>query len=99
MDKGSPTPLSSRDMSARTCLIVAGVLLVSGTVVISPTAGIAAIILGGLVSAIGTCLGYARYGNIGLALLVAAVLLTAWRLPDARTEYGRYLDKVLEESR
>ncbi len=98
MNKYATQSPSSREVSARTCLIVAGVLLIVGIVVINPTAGVLAFVLAALLALIGICLGFRRYGVAGIILLLIAVALIAWRLPDAQEDYGRYLEKVQQKS-
>lgn len=94
MNTESALPPTSREISARTCLIVSAVLIVLGMVIISPVGAVAMFALSALFTLAGLGLGHKRYGKAGLALLIIAILLTAWSFPEARNDYGRYLEKV-----
>lgn len=98
MSQHTAQPPTPREVSARTCLVVAAILLIVGIVVISPTGGLSAFVLAALLALIGIGLGFRRYGVAGIILLVIAIALIVGQLPEAREDYGRYLESVQQNS-
>ena len=85
---------SNKETSSRTCLITSAILMVLGVVVLSPVAGVATLILSILFSLTGVCLGFKRYGKIGVVLVMIGIALALGRFPDARNDYGQYLERA-----
>jgi hypothetical protein len=85
---------TNKETSSRTLLVTSAILIVLGVVVISPVAGVATLFLSALFALTGVCLGFKRYGKIGLVLLIIGIALMTGRFQDARNDYGQYLDRA-----
>jgi hypothetical protein len=78
----------------RTLVQVAAILVVLGIAVMDPLAGLALMVLAGILSIITLIFGSAKLRVIAIFLLAIVIAFAVWKVPEARKHFKRYRDRA-----
>ena len=78
----------------RTLIQVAAILVVLGIAVMDPLAGLALMVLAGILSIITLIFGTKKLRVIAMFLLAIVIAFAIWKVPEARQHLQRYRDRA-----
>jgi hypothetical protein len=78
----------------RTLVQFSAILVVLGIVVMDPLAGIALMVLAGILSIISIIFGTKKVRIIAVILLAIVISVAIWKFPEARQHLQRYRDRA-----
>ena len=78
----------------RTLVQFSAILVVLGIVVMDPLAGLALMLLAGILSIISIVFGTQRVRVIAIILVVIIISFAIWKLPEARQHLKRYRERA-----
>jgi hypothetical protein len=78
----------------RTLVQFSAILVVLGIAVMDPLAGLALMVLAGMLSIITLIFGSKKLRVIAVFLLAIIIAFAVWKLPEARQHFERYRDRA-----
>ena len=80
--------------TSRTLVQFSAILVVLGIVVMDPLAGLASMVLAGILSIISIIFGTKKVRLIAIIILAIVISFAIWKLPEARQHLQRYRDRA-----